>query len=125
MQLAIALLCCLVELVMSLAPMHLGVCYYPEQWNRSMWESDFQRMHSLGLSYVRLGEFSWSNVEPSPGGSYNWQWLDDVLLLAQQNQLGVVLGTPTATPPKWLMDKYRGQVHSSFFVCHVCEFPNI
>jgi beta-galactosidase len=75
-----------------------------------MWASDFQRMHELGLSYVRIGEFSWSSIEPKPGGQFSWSWLDAALDLAAQHRMRVVLGTPTATPPKWLMDKHAGEI---------------
>ncbi len=50
-------------------------------------------MAQLGLTYVRMAEFSWSNIEPSPGGIYNWAWLDQVLDLAYTYGLRVVLGT--------------------------------
>ena len=36
----------------------LGVCYYPEHWDESLWESDAQRTAELGLTYVRIGEFA-------------------------------------------------------------------
>ncbi|MER3537445.1 MAG: beta-galactosidase [Thermus sp.] len=83
----------------------LGVCYYPEQWPKTRWKEDFERMRELGLRYVRLGEFAWSALEPSPG-ALTWGWLDEVLELAHGQGLAVVLGTPTATPPKWLVDRH-------------------
>lgn len=83
----------------------LGVCYYPEHWPEERWEEDFKVMRALGIRYVRLGEFAWSDLEPSPG-AFRWGWLDKVLDLAQGEGLAVVLGTPTATPPKWLVDRY-------------------
>ena len=48
--------------------MHLGVCYYPEHWPESMWKDDAARMKALGIDRVRIAEFSWSRIEPSPGG---------------------------------------------------------
>jgi beta-galactosidase len=102
--------CVALQTCAALRPMELGVCYYPEQWPQDMWASDFQRMHELGLSYVRIGEFSWSSIEPSPGGQFSWGWLDAALDLALQHNMSVVLGTPTATPPKWLMDKHAGEI---------------
>jgi hypothetical protein len=53
----------------------LGVCYYPEHWPESTWSEDAQRMRATGLTWVRIGEFAWSALEPSPGG-YAWSWLD-------------------------------------------------
>jgi beta-galactosidase len=83
----------------------LGVCYYPEHWPQSLWESDAKEMAELGLKYVRIGEFSWSRVEPSRG-NYSFDWLDKAIeILAKQN-LKIIMCTPTATPPKWLIDEY-------------------
>jgi beta-galactosidase len=83
--------------------MRLGVCYYPEQWPRHKWESDARRMSELGIRRVRIAEFAWSRMEPEPH-RYEWEWLDTVIDLLAQHDLEVVLGTPTATPPKWLVD---------------------
>jgi len=83
----------------------LGVCYYPEHWKREMVREDFRKMKELGIQYVRMGEFAWSRIEPSPG-KFDWEWLDEVLDWAYEEGLKVILGTPTATPPKWLVDRH-------------------
>lgn len=83
----------------------LGVCYYPEHWPQSWWKDDAIKMRSLGLEYVRIGEFSWSRLEPSPG-EFQWQWLDDAIETLANAGLKVILGTPTATPPKWLIKQF-------------------
>jgi len=85
--------------------MKLGVCYYPEQWPKRFWENDARRMRELGIEYVRIGEFAWAKIEPAPG-RFQWQWLDEALHVLDEAGLKVVLGTPTASPPKWLVDKY-------------------
>jgi beta-galactosidase len=83
--------------------MKLGVCYYPEQWPESVWGDDARRMRDMGLSRVRIGEFAWSRIEPEPG-RFDWAWLDRAIAALHEAGLEVVLGTPTATPPKWLVD---------------------
>jgi beta-galactosidase len=83
----------------------LGVCYYPEHWSPDLWQDDAKRMADLGLRYVRIGEFAWSAIEPSPG-QFDWAWLDRAMETLGAAGLKVVLGTPTATPPKWLVDRY-------------------
>ena len=83
----------------------LGVCYYPEHWSKEQITSDIPRMRELGIQWVRIGEFAWSLIEPAPG-KFEWQWLDEVLNLFDLEELKVILGTPTATPPKWLVDRY-------------------
>lgn len=85
--------------------LELGVCYYPEQWDEGVWAQDAQRMVELGLKWVRIGEFSWAHVEPRPG-ELRFDWLDRAVDTLGSAGLKVILGTPTAAPPKWLVDKY-------------------
>jgi beta-galactosidase len=85
--------------------MHLGVCYYPEHWPESMWKDDAARMKALGIDRVRIAEFAWSRIEPAPG-EYNWDWLDRAIDVLADADLKVVMCTPTATPPKWLIDRH-------------------
>ncbi len=82
----------------------LGVCYYPEHWPQADWPAHAAAMHSLGIGLVRIGEFSWSRLEPSEG-RYDWAWLDDALDVLASAGLKVVLCTPTACPPAWLAAK--------------------
>lgn len=83
--------------------MELGVCYYPEHWPESGWAQDAQRMVGMGIRYVRIAEFAWSRIEPSPG-HFQWDWLDRAIATLADAGLQVVMCTPTATPPKWLVD---------------------
>ncbi len=85
--------------------MKLGVCYYPEHWPKERWVEDAQHMQRIGIEYVRIGEFSWSTIEPEPG-QLHWEWLDESLEILHAHGLKVILGTPTATPPKWLVDRH-------------------
>lgn len=82
----------------------LGVCYYPEHWDESRWETDARRMVELGISFVRIGEFAWSRIEPSRD-RFEFAWLDRAMDILTKAGLKIVLGTPTATPPKWLVDE--------------------
>ena len=83
--------------------MKLGVCYYPEHWPEAMWAKDAARMADLGLSWVRIGEFAWSRIEPD-SGRFQWDWLDRAIETLAAAGLKIVMCTPTATPPKWLVD---------------------
>lgn len=83
----------------------LGTCYYPEHWPENIWEHDAIRMAELGLTWVRIGEFAWSRLEPSEG-QFDFDWLDRAFETLHQHGLKIVLGTPTATPPKWVCEKY-------------------
>ncbi|WP_421789138.1 beta-galactosidase [Hyphobacterium sp.] len=85
--------------------MRLGVCYYPEHWPAEKWADDARQMAALGLSCVRIGEFAWAKFEPEPG-QFEWGWFDRAIETLHAEGLGLILGTPTATPPKWLIDQY-------------------
>ncbi len=62
-------------------------------------------MFEMGLRIVRIGEFAWSRLEPS-AGNYTWEWLDGAIATLGDARLQVVLGTPTATPPRWLVKQH-------------------
>ena len=82
----------------------LGVCYYPEHWPQEIWENDARQMAGLGITYVRIGEFAWSRLEPGRG-AFDFSWLDKAIEILHAHGLKVVLGTPTATPPRWLVEE--------------------
>jgi beta-galactosidase GanA len=84
--------------------MRLGVCYYPEQWPEAWWAEDARQMVELGIRQVRIGEFCWSRVEPRPE-VFDWGWLDRAVQVLADVGLQIVMCTPTATPPKWLVDQ--------------------
>ncbi|MEM7473064.1 MAG: beta-galactosidase [Pseudomonadota bacterium] len=83
----------------------LGVCYYPEHWPEEIWPEDAADMVAAGLSWVRIGEFAWSRLEPAPG-DLQLDWLDRAIATLGGAGLKVILGTPTATPPRWMADKH-------------------
>ncbi|MCF2905206.1 beta-galactosidase [Octadecabacter sp. CECT 8868] len=87
----------------------LGTCYYPEHWSRDIWEDDARRMVEAGLKWVRIGEFAWSRLEPV-AGQYDFNWLDDAIEVLGAVGLKVVLGTPTATPPRWMIDRHPDMI---------------
>ena len=85
--------------------LELGTCYYPEHWDKSLWESDLDRMLAHGITTIRIAEFAWSLVEPQEG-QFTFAFWDEFLDLAEAKGMKVIFGTPTATPPAWLTDKY-------------------
>lgn len=85
--------------------MTIGVCYFPEHWPQERWERDAEQMADAGVEYVRMAEFSWAVLEPERG-SYQFDWLDEAIATLAERDLKVVLCTPTATPPKWLVDRH-------------------
>lgn len=83
----------------------LGVCYYPEHWPEELWPKDAQRMAETGLTWVRIGEFAWFRLEAQPG-KLTFDWLDRAVDTLGAAGLKVVLGTPTATPPRWMLERH-------------------
>ncbi len=83
----------------------LGVCYYPEHWPEAQWDSDAARMAEVGIKYVRIGEFAWSRLEATPG-NLTFDWIIRAMDVLGRHGLTVIFGTPTATPPRWVVDKH-------------------
>jgi len=82
----------------------LGVCYYPEHWPEDMWISDAQSIYKNGIRWVRIAEFAWSRIEPEPK-KFDWAWLDKAVDILGNAGLKIVMCTPTATPPRWLINQ--------------------
>ncbi|MEV5604066.1 beta-galactosidase [Streptomyces sp. NPDC052299] len=78
-----------------------GGDYNPEQWPEEVWEDDVRLMKEAGVNSVTLGVFSWAKIEPRPGAR-EFEWLDRLMNLMHSHGIGVVLATPTASPPPWM-----------------------
>lgn len=89
----------------AIKPPYIGAAYYPEGFSVDRIERDIAQMKSTGINTVRLAEFAWSRLEPSEG-HYDFNWLKDVIDKLSDSGIGVILCTPSATPPFWLTDKY-------------------
>ena len=83
----------------------MGTAWYPEQWPESRWEEDLGMMEAADLKVVRIAEFAWSRMEPAEG-RYDFDWLERAINVAAKHHIVSVIGTPTATPPAWLTQKY-------------------
>ncbi|MDR6554857.1 beta-galactosidase [Paenibacillus qinlingensis] len=106
--------------------MYFGACYYPEHWPEERWEKDAKLMYEARFNVIRLAEFAWGKLEPSEG-EFDFSWLDRAMNVMRQYGIKFVLGTPTAGPPKWLMDRYdayqrdlNGQVRGFGTRKHYC-----
>ncbi|MBV9223601.1 MAG: beta-galactosidase, partial [Acidobacteriaceae bacterium] len=80
----------------------IGVYYYPEAWPESQWSRDMMNIRKLGMEFVHMGEFAWYFMEPEEG-KFNFDWLEKNVDLAAKNGMKVILCTPSATPPIWLV----------------------
>ncbi|MET9426017.1 beta-galactosidase [Streptomyces sp. NPDC006540] len=78
-----------------------GGDYNPEQWPEETWLEDVRLMKEAGVNSVTLGVFSWAMIEPRPGAR-EFGRLDRLTDLMHGNGIGIVLATPTASPPPWM-----------------------
>jgi beta-galactosidase len=83
----------------------IGTDWYPEQWPEERWETELRMIEEAHLNVARLAEFAWSKMEPAEG-SFQFDWLERAVRLAEKHHIAVVLGTPTGGPPAWLTQKY-------------------
>lgn len=102
---------------MTTDKLELGVCYYPEHWDKSLWADDLRRMMNNGIQTIRIAEFAWSIFEPNEG-YYTFELFDDFMETAAKSGIKVIFGTPTATPPVWLTEKYPEVLN-----CDINEIP--
>lgn len=82
--------------------MYLGVDYYPEQWDPELLDADLCTIKELNANTIRIGEFAWHLMEPI-AGKFDFSYFDAIIAAAKQHELSVIFGTPTATPPAWLV----------------------
>lgn len=85
--------------------LELGTCYYPEHWDKKLWKEDLQRMKQVGIYTIRIAEFAWNLFEPQEG-EFTFAFFDEFLEVAESEGMKVIFGTPSATPPAWLTEKY-------------------
>jgi len=52
-----------------------------------------------------MGEFAWGSMEPSEG-DYQFDWLAECVEMAAKRKMDVILCTPTAVLPIWMVDKH-------------------
>jgi beta-galactosidase len=81
-----------------------GVDWYPEQWDEGMWAADADRMKEYGIAVVRMMEFAWSVIEPEKG-RFDFSLFDRAIGALAERGIDVILGTPTAAFPAWLLDE--------------------
>lgn len=85
--------------------MKFGTAYYPDYFPSADWEADLDRMKSAGIQLVRILEFGWSWYQPEQN-RWEWDGLDRFLDLALKREIQVCIGTSTATPPPWFLERY-------------------
>lgn len=84
-----------------------GADYYPEQWleHPDILKKDLEYMKKAKINVVSLGVFAWSMLEPEEG-VYDFGWMEHTIDTLYQNNIAVMLATPSGARPKWMSDKY-------------------
>ena len=83
-----------------------GTAYYPELWDDETIEQDIKHMKILNINTVRINEFAWSFLEPKQG-KFDFERLKSIIEKLHNNNINVILCTPTATPPNWIPFKHK------------------
>ncbi|MDF2800867.1 MAG: beta-galactosidase [Anaerocolumna sp.] len=84
-----------------------GGDYNVEQWldRPDILAEDIRLMKKAGVNVVTLGVFSWACLEPQEN-VYTFEWLDKVMDSMYDNDIYVILATPSGGKPPWMVRKY-------------------
>ena len=85
--------------------LHFGVAYYDEYMPSPRVDEDIVLMKQAGVTVVRIGESTWSTLEPRDG-VFDFSSLDRVLEAMGREGIAVIVGTPTYAVPPWLARKH-------------------
>ena len=84
-----------------------GGDYNPEQWidYDGIWDEDIRLMKKAHINCVTLGVFSWSMLEKEEC-VFDFSWLDEIINKLWENEIHVILATPSGARPVWLAQKH-------------------
>lgn len=90
-----------------------GGDYNPDQWCKTTWQEDMRLLKLAGVNILTVPVFSWANLQ-TPDEQYHFEWLDEVLQMAQENDMHICLATSTAAQPAWMSLKYPDMLPVDF-----------
>jgi beta-galactosidase len=84
-----------------------GGDYNPDQWLKhpEIIDEDIRLMKLSNCNVMSLGIFSWTALEPEEG-TFNFEWLDNIIDKLYNNGIYTILATPSGARPAWLSAKY-------------------
>ena len=84
-----------------------GCDYNPEQWidYPGILDKDIEYMKKAHCNVVSVGMFSWAHLEPEEG-KYHFDYYDEVIKKLTENDIKIILSTPSGAKPRWLAEKY-------------------
>ena len=84
-----------------------GADYNYEQWLEypEVLQADFELMKAADINALSIGIFAWSKLEPSEG-CFEFAWLDELMDTLAEQDIYVLLATPSGARPVWLSEAY-------------------
>ena len=84
-----------------------GGDYNPDQWLKypEILEDDIRLLKLAKCNCVSVNIFGWSAIEPEEG-KYAFEWLDKIMDDMAENNIHVILATPSGARPAWMSEKY-------------------
>jgi len=82
-----------------------GVAYYDEYMPYDRLEEDIVLMKQAGINTVRIAESTWSTLEPQ-NGVFDFTSIDGVLKAMHENEISVIVGTPTYAVPTLMVKEH-------------------
>ena len=87
------------------AALAYGGDWNPEQWDAATMDQDITLMQEAGVTLISLAIFSWARLEPVEG-TYDLDWLVNLVDRLYEAGINVDLATGTASPPAWMATDY-------------------
>jgi beta-galactosidase len=85
--------------------LYCGTWYAPEKWSLDETKRHIRHMKKASINLVCLGGGAWSHLE-ADFGHFTFDWLDDVLTAFHEEDIAIVLASPTASPPPWIHTRH-------------------
>jgi beta-galactosidase len=84
-----------------------GADYNPDQWLQypEVLAEDIRLMKLANCNVMAVGIFAWTALEPEDG-VFTFEWLDCILDSLANNDIYVLLATPSGARPAWMSAKY-------------------
>ena len=84
-----------------------GGDYNSDQWvgQAEIIKQDFALFEEAKINTLTIGVFSWAALEPEEG-RYEFDWMDTIFDRAEQQEMRIILATPSGGKPNWMAMKY-------------------
>jgi len=82
-----------------------GGDYYPDQWEKEIWDEDIRMFKLAGIDVATLNVFAWARNQPDET-TFDFGWLDEMMDKLHAAGIGVCLATGTGAHPAWMARRY-------------------